>query len=271
MAIFSPFVLTILLLAAVWAGWRVQRALPEHHRTRDTVETVRLVLGMLVTFAALVLGLLTSSAKGHFDAHQSNLRAYSVDLISMDQRLREYGPDADPIRAVLRAYTAAAIFDTWPEEPRPAGRFPEHPQVPNPGSIESTSLGAMLLQVDQMIDQLTPVTAVQRQLIPQISARMQTTLQDRWQLVGTAQSTLSWPFMSVMVGWLVLIFAIFGLSSPANGAVYAVIGLAALSLSLALWLVVDFDAPLSGLLKVSSTSLREALMHMDLPPTRVAP
>ena len=107
MAVFTPLVLTLLLLAAGWAGWRVQMALPAHHRTRDSVETVRLVLGMLVTFAALVLGLLTSSAKGHFDTHQSNLQAYSVDLISMDQRLREYGADAAPIRAVLRAYTAA--------------------------------------------------------------------------------------------------------------------------------------------------------------------
>ena len=97
---------------------------------------------------------------------------------------------------------------------------------------------------------------------------MQTTLQDRWQLVGSAQSTLSWPFMSVMVGWLVLIFAIFGLSSPANGAVIAVVALAAVSLSLALWLVVDFDAPLSGLLKVSSAPLREALAHMDMPAAR---
>jgi hypothetical protein len=44
-----------------------------------------------------------------------------------------------------------------------------------------------------------------------------------------------------------------------------VIGLAALSLSTALWLIVDFDAPLTGLLKVSSTAIREALMHMDLP------
>ena len=267
MAEFSPLLLSILLLLAGWGGYRVQRALPAHHRTRDTVEAVRLVLGMLVTFAALVLGLLTSSAKSHFDAHQNNLRAYSVDLISMDQRLREYGPDAEPTRALLRAYTAAAVFDTWPEEPRPSGIFPLHPLVPDRGSIESTSLGAMLLQVDQMIDQLTPANAIQRQLVPQLSSRMQATLQDRWLLVGSAQSTLSWPFMSVMVAWLVLIFAIFGLSSPANGAVYAVLILAALSLSLALWLVVDFDAPLTGLLKVSSESLREALMHMDLPPS----
>jgi hypothetical protein len=122
-----------------------------------------------------------------------------------------------------------------------------------------------------MIAELTPDTPIQRQLSPLMAARMQRTLQDRWLLVGSAQSTLSWPFVSVMIGWLVLVFAIFGLSAPANGAVYAVIVLAALSLSTALWLIVDFDAPLTGLLKVSSDPMREALIHMDLPPPRPDP
>jgi hypothetical protein len=261
----SPLAFTFVLLFATWLGWRAQQAIPERHRTRDTIESVRLVLGMLVTFAALVLGLLTSSAKTHFDFHQSNLRAYSVDLIALDQRLREYGPPAAPIRARLRAYTAAAVYSTWPEEKRPDGMFPLPPAPTDRGNLESQSLGAMLLQVDQMIAQLTPESAVQRQLVPLMAARMQTTLQDRWALVGSAQPTLSWPFLLVMIGWLVLVFAIFGLSAPANGAVYAVIALAALSLSTALWLIVEFDAPLTGILKVSSESMRDALMHMDLP------
>ncbi len=265
MAEASPLALTFVLLAACWGGWRVQRVLPSHHRSRDTVDAVRLVLGMLVTFAALVLGLLTSSAKSHFDAHQRNLQAYSIDLISMDQRLREYGPPADAARAVLRAYTAAALADTWPEEPLPAGTYPRHVVSIGPDSIESTSLGAMLLSVDQDISQFNPATPLQRQLLPVLSERMQTTLQDRWILVGSAESTLSWPFLSVMIAWLMLVFAIFGLSAPANGAVTAVITLAAVSLSLAMWLIVDFDAPMTGFLKVSSNALREALLHMDMP------
>ena len=266
MAEYSPLALVFVLLAASWLGWRAQRILPERHRSRDSIDAIRLVLGMLVTFAALVLGLLTSSAKSHFDAHQNNLRAYSVDLIALDQRLREYGPAADQPRAMLRAYTASAVATTWPEEPHPTGKYLTEVHTVAPDSDESPTLGAMLLQIDQMIDRLTPTDAVQERLMPTLSAMMQTTLHDRWILVGSGQPTLSWPFLSVMVTWLVLVFAVFGLSAPANGAVYAVISLAALSLSLALWLIVDFDAPLTGLLKVSSAPLREALMHMDLAP-----
>ena len=261
----APICLPLILMLASVGGWRVQRALPDHHRTRDTVEAVRLVLGMLVTFAALVLGLLTTSAKAHFDGFGSTLQAYSIDLIGVDQRLREYGPAADPPRAILRAYTAAASADTWAGERPPDGAYPTQLHPLTPGSAESGSLGAMLLEADRLVAALTPATKLQETIKPVLVARMQAVLQDRWLLVGSAQATLSWPFLSVMTGWLVLVFAVLGLSSPGNRVVYTVFALAALSLSVALWLILELDAPLSGLIHADSTPLRGTLLHMDVP------
>ena len=261
----APVFLPLVLLLASGLGWRVQHVLHERHRTRETVEAIRLVLGMLVTFSALVLGLLTSSAKSHFDGFANNLQNYSIDLITIDQRLREYGSNAEPARALLRAYTAAAIADTWPGERPPSGTYLSHPARFTPGSQESVALGTMLLELDHMVSDLTPGTPLQRALTPVLATRMTRTLQDRWVLVGSAQATLAWPFVSVMTGWLVLVFAVFGLSAPGNRVVYGVIVLAALSLSVAVWLIVELDTPLSGLIQVSSAALREALLHMDAP------
>jgi hypothetical protein len=47
--------------------------------------------------------------------------------------------------------------------------------------------------------------------------------------------------------------------------VYVVLALAALSLSVAVWLIVELDSPLTGVIQSSSAPLREALLHMDLP------
>ena len=262
----APLLLPLFLLVASALGWQLQRALPERHRSRESVEAVRLVLGMLVTFAALVLGLLVSSSKSHFDDHAALLRAYSIDLIEADLRLREYGTPADAARGVLRAYTAAAIADTWPGERPPQGAYPLRLHSIRPGSVESLTLGGMLLDADRMVDTLDPATPLQRALQPVLAARMQSILQHRWLLVGSAQPTLSWPVLAVMTGWLILVFAIFGLSAPANPVLYSVIALAALSLSMALWLIMELDSPLTGLVHVSSEPMREALLHMDLPP-----
>jgi hypothetical protein len=259
----APFFLPFVLLLASALGWGIRHALPDHHRTHETTEAVRLLLGMLVTFSALVLGLLTTSAKTHFDNARDRFQTYSIDLITLDQRLREYGPDADAARALLRAYTAAAIADTWPNEPPPIGTYPSHPGHSIPNSIESLDLGAMLLALDRQIGSLTPSTLMQQTLSAALTTRMATTLQDRWVLIGSAQATMSWPFLSIMSGWLVLVFAMFGLSVRGNSVVYAVVSLAALSLSVAVWLIVELDNPLSGFLGLPSAALREALFHID--------
>ena len=154
-----PIVLLLLLClcGSSIVGFWLRRALDDRHFTHDTLDSMRLVITMLVTFAALVLGLLTSSAKSRFDNQVDVLRSYGISLIELDQRLREYGPDADPIRTLLRSYTAGAIFDTWPAEPRPSGSYPVITHRSEDELIENAALGDILNKVDRMIEELTPV------------------------------------------------------------------------------------------------------------------
>ena len=67
--------LFLLLLLSSAVGLLLQGRLAERHRSRDTIEATRLVISILVTFTALVLGLLTSSAKIAFDDYGNRLRA----------------------------------------------------------------------------------------------------------------------------------------------------------------------------------------------------
>jgi hypothetical protein len=90
-------------------------------------------------------------------------------------------------------------------------------------------------------------------------------LELRWRLIETAQSTVSWPLLFLMTSWLVMIFAVFGLSSPRNRVIYATIFLCALSVSSAVFLILELDSPLTGWIIVSSEPLRDALQHIDAP------
>ena len=257
------------MLASAFGGWWVQAALPSQHRSRDTVDAVRLVMTMLLTISAVVLGLLTSSAKARYDGQNADIERYSVDLIELDQRLQQYGPDAVAIRSLLRAYTAAAIADTWPYERHPSGSYPALPRDGDPDSLESPTLGDMLTQVDRMIEQLTPPDAFHQQTAVRLRDRSGASLQQRWRLLASSHPTISWPFLSVLMFWLVIIFAIFGLSSPHNSLVYTVVVLCAVSVSSSLYVILDFDSPASGLTNVSSDPMRNALSHMDRPLTLV--
>src|SRR3984957_15113094 len=101
----SALLVFVVLLIGTAAGVLVKPLLPEEHKAHETVQLIQLVIGMLVTFAALVLGLMTASAKTNFDTVGNDFRTYSADLIQLNTTLREYGNDAAEVRQLLRAYT----------------------------------------------------------------------------------------------------------------------------------------------------------------------
>lgn len=261
----SATLLFALLLASSGIGAFAQLRLPERHRSRETMEAIRLVVSILVTFAALVLGLLTSSVKASFDQFGDRMRGYSVDMIELNQRLREYGEAADPARALLRAYVAAAIADTWPNEPKPDGDYPTNLKRLRPDSIEGEETGVLLTRLDDAIRNLEPADKTHSQLVNQLRPLMSRTLEARWRLIETAAPTVSWPFVSLLMSWLAMTFAAFGLASPRNSVVYVTMTFCALSMASALFLILELDTPLDGWIVVSSQPLRDALLHIDAP------
>jgi hypothetical protein len=85
----------------------------------------------------------------------------------------------------------------------------------------------------------------------------------RWLLVEQlGQSSVPMPFLVMLVFWLTVIFAGFGLFSPRNATVIAVLLICALSAAGALFLIMESDTPYEGLIKVSSAPLSNALVHL---------
>jgi hypothetical protein len=261
----ETLVLLALLLGVSYTGLFLQRWMREHHRSRDTVDAVRLVITILVTFAALVLGLLVTSVKSNFDAHTEGVRHLGTRLVELDARLREYGPQVDPIRAMMRRYTAAAIATTWPDEPAPKGDYPSHVNSIRSGSVEGGELTELLMRADAMVQQLATGTTLQSHVAFLVQSAMEATLQARWAVIESAVPTISWPFLLLLMFWLVIIFTVFGLTSPRNGVIHVVIVLSAVSLSSSLFLILELDTPFGGFISVSSQPLRDALLHMDQP------
>jgi hypothetical protein len=255
-------VVLIVLLGSSAVGVFLQRVLKVQHRNLETVEAVRLVISILVTFTALVLSLLLSNVKGSYDTFDSRLRSYSGDITELDVWLREYGEDAAPVRAALRSYLAAAIADTWPSEPRPSGTYPI---FVDPAGIERRQLGGLLVNVDVAIRRLHPNDSYHRQLADLLQSRMAQTLQQRQLVIETAHDTIAWPLLLGMTSWLAIVFGVFGLIAPRNAVVYITIMLCAFSSTSAIFFILEFDTPLDGVIKVSSEPARSALMHLDAP------
>jgi hypothetical protein len=234
----SAAVVLLILLVATVAGMIIRPLLPDEHKTTETFQVVQLVLGMLVTFAALVLGLLTASAKTLFDTTTDDIRGYATQLIQLGDSLREYGAGADGARRLLRPYTAAAIASTWDEEPPPPGNYyPKKIILPDrrSGHLDSRVLGAMLEHAQRDARELQPQDAFHQKIAAEIQTQFDQLIQRRWKLVEESRGAISTPFDRILVFWLTVIFLCFGLIAPRNALSFVTLAIGAFSIASAVF------------------------------------
>ncbi len=257
----STALLLFLLLAAAGLGYYVRTRLPEKHHSPEAMVLVQLTINLLVTFTAIVLGLLTTSVKAGFDSAYTARGTYAAELTQLDEYLREYGPETDRIRGQLEEYVAAVIASTWPDEKPPAGvRYPDVAGMPLVG--ESHVLGAIINAVGQEINSLEPKDPLHQRLQAQCAQEYSDVVNARWAVIEGGRESISAPFYWVLVLWLVILFASLGLTAPANPVTILVIALSAISITVAVFVIVDLDLPYGGLFSIPSTSMRNALADM---------
>ena len=257
------FVCLLIFVGSSAAGTWLHERMAEHHRTRDAVDSVRLIVTILVTFAGLVLGLLVTSAKEDFDQHTALYERYGIDLVELDRRLLEYGDQANPIRQLLRSYTAAVYALSWPDEPHPSGNYPTNMHPVAPGSDEMDGLTVLMNQMDDAIEDLHPADAYHERIAADLQRQIHVVRDDRWQVIELSQSKVSAIFVGVLVMWLAITFVTFGLVSPNTKLVHVTVFLTAFAVSASLYLIMDLYTPLGGFITVSSRPFQDALWHMD--------
>jgi hypothetical protein len=235
------------IFGGVLLGMLLQRVLPQHHLASDSKDTVKLGAGMLATLTALVLGLLVSSAKGSFDGMNAGIAQTGAKVLLVDHILADYGPETKEVREQLRHIVASVIERIWPEKKSPSG-----------GLRAMESVDAAKTFQDKLRE-LTPKNDLQKSLLAQASQISSDVLQTRLLLMEQQQNELPSSFLVLLIFWLTGLFISFGLFAPRNGTVLAVLFICALSVSSAIFLVLEMNRPLDGFIKVSSAPLRKAV------------
>lgn len=259
--IWLTLITLVVLFASITVGLAVQPLLAERHRARASTDIIWLVVGMIVTFSALVLGLLISSQKASFDLANHNRSEFAASLTQFDQCLRNFGPEAEVVRQSMIAYTAASIAATWPAEKSPQVTLPAGLMGRIPQLGESAVLGDVLNSAEMALRNLHPTDAVHEKLAAHCLDDFHGVVTQRWAMIAET-SGLQGPFYAVLVFWLAVIFGIFGLFAPRNLIVLVAMGLCAVCLAAALFIIKELDSPYSGVIRISSDAMREAMAHM---------
>ncbi|PSH65697.1 hypothetical protein CU102_19595 [Phyllobacterium brassicacearum] len=228
-------------------GMLLRRILPEHHLNNDSKDVLKLGMGLLATLAALVLGLLIASSKSQYDTQRDGLDQVAAKLILVDAGLALYGPKAAGARNQFRHTVASALNHIWPNDSSLASSL----------TASDTTAGATA--VYNLVQELSPQDDTQRRLQSQALQLLQELGQTRWLLVAQQESgVVPLPFLIILVFWLTVLFASFGLLSPPNATIIGVLFVCALSVSAAIFLILELGRPFEGTLQLSSAPIRHA-------------
>ena len=248
----TPMAIAGIVFACVFGGaflgMFLRTVLPEHHVSGETKDVVKVAIALIATMAALVLSLLISTAKSAFDTRGSELVQMSGDIVALDRVLARFGPEAMDARILQRNLIAAAIERIWPTNGAPPAGFD---QTTSPFEV-----------LYDKIDQLSPQNDSQRSLKSQALQMASGLSRTRFLLFQQMGSSIPSPFLVVMVFWLTIIFASFGIFSPRNATVIAVFLVCALSVAGAIFLILELDRSFEGMMQVSSAPLRQALARL---------
>ncbi len=236
------------LLGGTFLGMAFQLLLPKHHLSKESQDTVKLGAGMVATMSALILGLLVSSAKSSFDNMNVSIAQYGAKIIQLDHLLAGYGPETKPLRAQMKQSVAGHMQKIWADSKTGA-----------PGGLQAVEKSTAVLDFQSLLRELKPTNESQKSILN----RAEQVLTDLWQMrlliIEEQQQPVPVVFLALLIFWLTILFMSFGLFAPHNATVFAVLLVCALSVSSAVFLILEMSHPLDGYIRASNAPLVKAL------------
>src|SRR3954470_2845941 len=230
-------------------GLFVRRRLPGHHLSSETQSVVTVSVAVIGTLAALVLGLMISAANSSFAKRSDEVRELSLQVIRVERNLRRYGSEADDARMKLRAWASIKLEQLSPVK----GQAPPSPQK----GIET------LESVQDALLALTPSDERQKYLHTLCLTLSSNLIYERWSLEQHAGHSIPLPFLILLIFWLAIVFASFGLFAPANPTAMIALLLCSIAVAGGMVLIEELDNPLTGFIRIPSESMRKALVEIE--------
>lgn len=180
-------------------GTYIRSLLPPAHRPKESLDVMRLGMGLVATMTALLLGLVTASARSTFDGQDTALRTSAANILTLDRLLARYGSETKATRELIKQAVAFRIQSTWPDDGS-AGT-----------GLSQTVPAPALEEIERQILQLTPGSDAQCWYKTESLKLSEEVMKARWRMLGAQGGTVPIVFLVVVIAWLTVTFGSFGL------------------------------------------------------------
>jgi hypothetical protein len=241
----------VLIAVSGMVGLTLQRLLPDGHTAERSRDMIGGVVGLLTLLLALVLGLLIWTAYGVFSTQQTELQTLAARALEFDLEMRQYGPEGDRAREILRRDLVWAHEQFWGDEESRSEAYD--------ASVKAMS------DMSSYFDDLKPATPAQTHLLDEARRNYSFIGENRILMSMQTQTPVSWPLIYAVTAWSCLMFGGIGLLSRPNATTATVLVLGAASVALAIFLILEFNKPYSSSIRVSPVALEGAIVQLDQP------
>lgn len=239
------FLVVGIVMCGALLGTAIQSRYEAHCQNPDTKDIVKPAMALIGTLAALVLGLVVATAKSSYDEKNDQVRQMTAKVIALDNILREFGPNAAPLRKELRHGIGLVADRIWQEGAAAEKR-------PFQASVEVLAFMNTIARLPTQNDVQTTLQSRALQTIDDITKA-------RLVLFTHSGSSIPVPFLIILTFWFFALFASFTLFSKTSPVALAVLLVSALSIGGAIFLLLELDSPFAGLMRISSSLLRDSL------------
>jgi hypothetical protein len=229
-------------------GITLAQRLPRPHRGEETRIAVSVSMAIVGTLTALMLSLMLNSANTAFHAREDAVETLAVSIVRLDHELMNYGSLAQPIRSELRRYAAVKVR-----------------QLSDSQSLGENSEALELVETIQgQVSDLPTASDHERRLVGQALDDVKAISDARWFLAEKTGSIEPSSLLILLIFWLALLFASFGLFAPRNGTVVIALLMCALAIAGGLFMILELGTPTSGLIRISVEPLRKAAEYLEI-------
>ncbi len=230
-------------------GLLLQKALPEAHTSDRSRDIIGGVVGLVTLLLALVLGLLIWTAFGVTNVQKTELQVLSARALEFDLEMKQYGPEGEPARELLRTEIVWAHEQFWGDAHAMAEAY-------GASYRNMASMSAFL-------DGLRPATDTQKRLLAAAGQHYGAIGETRLLMSLQLSDPITWPLIITVIAWSCLLFCGFGLLSRMNATTLVVLALGAVSVASAIFLILELSQPYTSLIRISPVGLEQVIVDLD--------
>ena len=224
-------------------GFIVRRFLREHHLDTRTQDVVKLATGVVASMTAIVLGLLVASAKSGFDAHAADARALVVNIMLLDRSMRGYEPPLNAERQGLAHFVADLRDKLWNEN----------------STLTDEQIMSQLDRIRDKFSRLDPQSAHDKSLNDRILSLTDKATLSASELLLQEPVSVRIQMIVILDTWLAVTFFAFALFAPLNLVSAISLATGAGAVALALFMIIELNAPFQGFIVVSPQTMDHAI------------